>query len=348
MPEFVIVAAKDSSYVGERNSIWEPVKAASGTAPEITRPISCLVGGRRTKWTLRISQQDDERRSLMVKVCPPPCDNSALSSEFCILTHLTSGLGKDPDPHFSVPRPVGSSEFAGWHLTAETVVEGMPLSQLMFLRSRAWRAAFLRGEFPRFAAIATEASDLLKGSIPVHTVARDWYQVPGDVGDAARIAPAVALEADKWRCRGIRAHGDFTIENIFLDESAKAISIIDWEQPLEGVPPLYDVLTLLFSSTAALALENQESAVGESVIGRQFLAAFFGSGEWAKATRDILVHAADHLCLSGSDIWREFLLFLVIRINHFQSRASAFAAQYSHLLELAIQHERFFCLREGR
>lgn len=347
VPEFIIVAAKDAGYVGEHNSIWQQVKALSTAAPQITKPVHYLLGGRPTKWTIRTCQQDDPRRCLMLKASPPPYE-TVLAAEFRILEHLRSRLRENPDPTFSVPRPIGTFELAGWHLMVETVAEGLPLSQLMFRRSRAWRAAFLQREFPRGVAIAAEISDLLKGNIPVHKIGLAWYQIPSSVGTSADIAPLIASQADKWQRQGIRAHGDFTIENIFWDESTRKISIIDWESPFEGVPPLYDVLTLLFSATPALALETHQSATPESIIGQQFLASFFGLHQWSKDIREILLHAADRLGQNASDIWPQFLLFLIIRINHFQSRQSPFAAQYSHLLELAIQFQhRFVCRQSG-
>jgi ubiquinone/menaquinone biosynthesis C-methylase UbiE len=346
VPEFVIIAAKDAAYVGEHNSIWQQVKALSTTGAPITKPVHYLLGGRPSKWTIRTCQRDDPQRCMMLKASPPAYE-TVLAAEHRILEHLRSRLRENPDPTFSVPRPIGTFEVAGWHLMVETVAEGLPLSQLMFRRSRTWRAAFLRHEFVRCVAIAAEVSELLKGNIPVHKIGPAWYQIPGNVEASAGIAPLVAPEADKWQRRGIRAHGDFTTENIFWDEPTKRISIIDWESPFEGVPPLYDVFTLLLSATPALALEKQQSATPESVIGQQFLAAFFGSQQWSTATREILLQAAGRLGQNASDIWPQFLLFLIIRINHFRSRQSPFAAQYSHLLQLAIQFQHLFVCRQA-
>jgi hypothetical protein len=166
--------------------------------------------------------------------------------------------------------------------------------------------------------------------------------MPAGASVGADIEQIVRAEGEKWFHLGYRAHGDFTIENVFWESFTKTVSIIDWELPLQGLPPLYDTLTFLLSSVPALALQPFADGSTDSRYEQQFLAAFFGSSRWAEMTRKLLLDARARVPVSDVDIWKEFLLTLVVRANYFFSRHSSFGQLYARLLELAAQHEKGF------
>jgi hypothetical protein len=266
----------------------------------------------------------------------------ALAAQFRVLSILQSHVLKDQEPRFCAPVPIESFGEAGWSYTVETAVPGQPLSELIFLRSRGGRLDFLQNELSQCVEIVAKVPHVLKGSAATPEIDPDWTKIPGGVSLASGIEQTLAVEASRWSHEGLCAHGDCTIENVFWESGIKKASIIDWEHPIRGVPPLYDAFVLLLSSLPALALEYREIPSADDRLERQFAAAFFSTGPWAMATHQVLQHVCGNSPGAASDLWRQLLLSLVIRANYFLWRQPSLGRQYSRLLKFAAEHESLF------
>jgi hypothetical protein len=129
-------------------------------------------------------------------------------------------------------------------------------------------------------------------------------------------------------------HGDFTLENVFVDPSG-GIAVIDWEHMFRGGSALHDIFTMFI---AVILGEPQAGAV-EGVPGLvQFEAAFFGRGHWARPFREWIQEACRSLQVPERDVLPMLVQFLVLRFNQLKSRNSALAAQHGAYLAAALRN----------
>jgi hypothetical protein len=137
-------------------------------------------------------------------------------------------------------------------------------------------------------------------------------------------------------------HGDFTIENIFLHPATAKLTVIDWHDLRRGLPPLYDVFSLLVSALSGVATKG--SGIGESSRGWEthFLEAFFGNGSAANFFRELLVRACSRLQIPTTELWELFLRFLGVRTNYYVSRESGQRMLYSKFVDLAVRNRKHF------
>lgn len=317
-------------HLWERIHNWLPVELKE------TQATPYLSGNPEArKAVIRFFKDGDSVPSLVLKGSRGEGRN-ALESESQVLDFLQSRRSQNRELGFSSPTSLRSFEQGGWSYTMETAAPGHPLSELIFLRSRRRRMEILRCELSRCAHIAASIPQALEGVVAANSVNASWYALPDGLRFSARIRVRLQAAAEKCKREQLCGHGDFTIENVFWDSITGGVSVIDWELPMRGVPRLYDMYTLLFSSLPAMALEIHESSTSE--LDRHFQAAFFGFGPWANATREIL----DDVNKPAGDLWMEMLMSLVIRTNYFLWRQPSLGKEYARLLEFAGEHEETF------
>jgi hypothetical protein len=143
-------------------------------------------------------------------------------------------------------------------------------------------------------------------------------------------------------------HGDFTIENLFLNPSDMKIAVIDWEQLVRGVPPLYDVFSLLVSALPSVVVDERGGALRQAPSDSQFLTAFFGRGHWTNLIHLMLETACERLSVPYAEVWSLFLRFLVLRTNDYVQRpSSGMAERHARFLQLAVLHRKEFVAGMG-
>ncbi len=318
------------------NSMWERIHDLLPAGLQEGQAAPYLSGNPEgQKAVIRFFKDGDDVPRVVVKGSRGE-GRKALEFESQVLGFLQHRRSREGDLGFSAPSPLQSFEQGGWRYTMETGAPGQPLSALIFLRSRRRRMEILRHELSRCAQIAATVPHALDGVFSAHTIDASWYEVPDGVRVPADVRALLKGGAEKCRGEQHCAHGDFTIENVFWESSSGAVSVIDWELPLRGVPRLYDVYTLLLSSLPALALEIPQFQTND--LDSQFKAAFFGAGLWASVTAEILDRVSDPAC----DLWMEMLMSLVIRTNYFLWRQPALGKEYGRLLEFAAEHKESF------
>ncbi|HEY4766535.1 MAG TPA: phosphotransferase [Candidatus Sulfotelmatobacter sp.] len=323
---------------------WRRAEAPPPRGMHLDEPSQYLsIGPTGTKAVIRIFGSSNSAAGVIAKASPSHAKaDESLISAFRVLSSLQSRPSEERELPFSTPTPVESFSQAGWHFTVETAAPGRPLSELIFLRSHRGRLAFLRNELAQCVEIAAKLPHILKGTVAPRKIDPEWYEIPKGMDLGPGVERTLATESAKWAKQELCAHGDFTIENVFWDKAAGKASVIDWDLPIQGVPPLYDAFTLLFSSLPALSLEHHSISFTEERLTQQFQAAFFSTGPWATATREILQRISTTKSGADSDIWQELVLSLVIRTRYFLWRQPSLGRQFSRLLEYAVQHEPLF------
>ncbi len=237
--------------------------------------------------------------------------------------------------------------------TAESPAAGSQISRLMF--DLPWRRqlASARGVLPRCLDIGLELALLLRGEREVEAVNPSWWDLPiqfrtslekqgGESGVLSELCSGRGSESDCVQ------HGDFTIENLFLNPSDKKITVVDWEHLVRGVPPLYDVFSLLFSALPSVVVDEREEARRRGPSDSQFLTAFFGDSSWTDLIHLILETACKKLSVPHTEVWNSFIRFLVLRTNHFLQRTSpSMAERHERFLQLAVIHRKKFVTGMG-
>jgi len=329
--------------IQSNSSFWSQVHRLLPSELRMEDAIPYLSGTPGSKKTvIRFFRSGDSAPKLVLKGSRDAGCQRALKLEVNVLRFLQSRVREGTDLGFSTPVPVMSFEDNGWHYTTETAAQGQPLSELIFLHSRRARWSILHNELLHALQSAVKIPNAFHGQTAVREIHPTWYKLPNCVSLEHRVQSELAVETAKWMNARLCAHGDFTIENVFSESSSGKVSVIDWELPMLGVPPLYDAFTLLLSSLPALDLEPVETT-GEDLLPGQFRAAFFGTGRWAVATRELLQRVTPG---EASGLWLQMLACLLIRSNYFLWRQPAIGARYCRLLEIAGNHREHFVLHD--
>lgn len=341
IPDFLIIARRAKDSARNISNVIQNLNSLLPNGSRIEFPLQylCSTNGE-GKSVILVTDGGTSGNELVIKACPA---GETLESE--ILTHLNLSILRAQPGSFAVPASLGSFALGGFSYAVETGAPGQQVSTLILSRAPTRRLGCLNIEVRACADVVPELARVLKSeNVRVPRISSNWLAIPSSVRLDEEITSCITTEASRWRAQGIRAHGDFTIENIFWQSPDRPVTVIDWEHVLEGVPPLFDVMTLLLSAVPALALKHRETRNPNLRAEQQFLAAFFGSDPWSRANAEILLNTSARMGITNVEIWNQFLLSLVIRTNYLFSRKSKLGVQYSRLAELAAKHRTQFCV----
>ena len=146
---------------------------------------------------------------------------------------------RSPVVALHAPKLVGRLEVAGLHASVETAAVGTRLPTLLALPRR-------RAE--RLAAVERVADWVVR--VGVETASRDSRLQ----ADLQRLDPAFATELAQ--VPAVFSHGDLVGENVIV--TGEGFTVLDWESAREHGSPLWDLLSFLTGSLAALdGLEDE-------------------------------------------------------------------------------------------
>jgi SAM-dependent methyltransferase len=338
--EFVIFARRSEN----RESVCERlVKELQTLIPEVRIPskpdFELLTNG--TKKIIVVFDTETGVPQLIIKANSASGNPDELAGESHNLEIVSGCLANTSAPPFDVPKALGCARLGNCTYDVETAAKGQQIRQIVFLKPDRMRFQSLRDELPRCVEVAIELALLMRGKKEVRTLDPIWWQLPNE--DHFVKAPHVGPSAnDDWI-----QHGDFTIENIFIEPKKKKITLIDWEHMTRGLPPLYDVFTLLVSALPAAHTEK-ESLSAAAGWDKHFLAAFFGKGQSANLFKELIVKACNQMQIPQTQVWEIFLQFLVLRINDFKYRKSGHQEIHKRFLALALGHAKNFIHSEQK
>jgi SAM-dependent methyltransferase len=344
--EFLIVAEKQSNAelpAGHR--IYRALQAKLPAVPPVARPVATLTTYSHARRALvRIFESSDERPTLFVKTSTPmPGSLQTVAAEFRHLSLLRTRLADHAAPGFAVPIPIGTCELGRLECTVESAAPGRELTDILREDFRNGRTDFVRRRMERCIDISVELANLLSGAPELATIDPAWWTfpvklLPATVNHTAlhRLLDSVAAERDNRDCV---QHGDFTIENVVIDEATDVPTVVDWEHALRGLPPLYDCFSALIS---LLAVIPSRRVANGALMEANFLDAFFEDGRWAPLFRELLTHACTRHSVALARAWPLFVQFLVVRTQFYLHRRSSGAVLSTRMLELAWQHRDRF------
>jgi SAM-dependent methyltransferase len=309
-----------------------------GSLPQIhfSSHADCTLSVRQQKCVIRVFDSETKSLRFVIKTSPLTRDERPLRSELRNLQLVTSRLNSCTKASFYVPEPLGFVRIGSCAYAIEGPAKGEQFSRLLFLTPKRKRFRRLMRDLPLCVEVALQIAELMHGSREVDEIESAWWQMP----DRKKL-PSDWKIGRSFQHDWVQ-HGDFTIENIFLEPATEKLTLIDWNDLRRGLPPLYDVFTLLVSALSAVVTE--ENGIGESSRGWEahFLAAFFRNGSAADFFRKLLAMACSRLQIPTTGLWEMFLQFLTLRTNYYASRGSDQRELHSKFLELTLRNSQHF------
>jgi hypothetical protein len=289
------------------------------------------------------SRKDAPR--LIVKTCNgTQTGPTSVEAEHAVLSLVSEKLKSRKIANWTVPVPGPRCRVGNNVFVTESVAAGRQMSELFSGQSH-HEPGRLALELERCSDVAVELANLLLGEpcIP-QPDEKDW-RVPPEFKNHWDLQPLIE-QARSRRRPGPRwvQHGDFTIENIFLDSATNGITLVDWEQTTSGVTPLYDIFSLLMSALPLANVWQRGSESTPSSLQRSFLEAFFGEGAWAEMFKRLLSKACQRLAVPQDEVWQHLLEFLVLRINLFARKSAEMEIEHRQFLLAVLQHRGNFLI----
>ncbi len=215
----------------------------------------------------------------------------------------------------SLPSPLAVVRAGSLLATMETSARGSRLGDLILDRRYFHRRDRVRQHLELITSwlIASKpALDALGSDGLLDAIPPDWLLAPDR---DAETRPGSAPE----RFSGIQ-HGDFYPENIFIDEQAQQITVIDWDGCGTGYPPLFDWFCLI---TGLYYTRERVGALprGQTVESISFRQTYFEAGWFS----DVILSLSHRLCVSleldSARLLDYFQLYISLRYRQFLSQS---------------------------
>jgi SAM-dependent methyltransferase len=349
-PDFVILANKRSGKSDSRDSrLWVSLKAQIPHLPELDVPVLALSTrpfGDRSQ--IRVYGAGQPEPCCFIKCATASgTGRTTLETEYRALAavhHRLSQLDKAP---FRVPKPLGTAQVGKFFYAAEAVATGIQLSKLVFSANRERQYEILS----RYLHRCTEAiiEFVQQAGVDVGRTARvvesSWWEVPSELESDSEVAQAVKQAHRENQAasheQACVQHGDFTIENIFVEAKSGQLTVIDWENLMAGASPLYDLFTLLISALPAMDADSNRKEDLVDLWEGLFKATFLGGGRCAGLFQKLVAAACERLNIAPSLVWPMFIQFLLFRI-HFYRPGSTMRDLFTRLLRLTVRSRDLF------
>jgi len=241
--------------------------------------------------------------------------------EFVNLGMVRDHLEARRELSVSVPRPMRSFHIGKTLYNLETVANGVQFSRRVRERGYFDNLAAVQCDFGQAVEASLELTEALASLAALPSIAPNFYEPLLDEATSAGLRSQIeelryfagASRDDRPSCV---QHGDFSVENIFLDEQSGRLEIIDWTDAANGFPPLYDIF-LLFCSSGYLhpSRESKNIPNDEEFWAASFEDLFLSDHSVSKIVGNLLSGACKRVKISP-DLLRPLLVeFLIIRMN---------------------------------
>ena len=350
-PDFVIFAGREDFAGGALAPWWLETLGSSAGQPGPHRPtpaarpeVASLTAAFSSKQVLRLWQPKWARDRAVVKVGVRSAEHGPTPPEFANLMRVAEHLRHQPPGLVAVPQPLGSMRRGSAIYCLESAAKGT-----QFLRT-AWRPGYyrdvarVRRDFSRVfnASVAmTRALADLRGAEPIDPAWLDPRTLSPQLHQRARLnEPRCPTFPGPWP-NGCVQHADFTVGNVFLEPGSDRLEVIDWAGLAAGMPPLYDLFSMILSSGYLDAAgPNADYADASELWLASFVKLFYTTGDPVSGLiAELLTNACQRLGLDPAWIPALLLDFLVVRTHSYRARGSrAAAAIHLHILEYFTDH----------
>jgi SAM-dependent methyltransferase len=215
----------------------------------------------------------------------------------------------------STPSPLGIVRAGSLLATIETAARGRRVVDLILDRRYFARRDRVRRHLEHITSwlIASRpALNALESERPFDAIPAEWLLEPDgqDVGRQGSLPD---------RFTGIQ-HGDFYPENIFLDEEAQEICVVDWDSCATGYPPLFDwfcfITGLYYTHDRVAGLPK-----GQTVEVMSFRQTYFETSWFSELILRFSYRLCDSLGLDTGKLFEYFRLYITVRYRQFASQS---------------------------
>ncbi|PYX94857.1 MAG: hypothetical protein DMG71_11265, partial [Acidobacteria bacterium] len=327
IPDFVVLARKgyqqesidDELYRRELESRGQNDK---GPAREQKLALCVYTHPFHSKVTVTARDHVSGRHLLVAKVhLPAPRPASNTEREFVNLSLVSEHLNTRPDLLISVPRPIRSFRRGKTLYNLEAAAHGTQFSRLVREPRYFDDLGRVERDFGRVVEASLQVTAALESLAALSSIDPTCYELPSDETSPPELCRRVEElryfrgSSDNSRVSFVQ-HGDFSVENVFLDRETGRIEIIDWTDAGRGFPPLYDIF-LLFCSSAYLQNSHNRRRVltHDEFWMASFEDLFLSERKMALVVRRLLLAACDRLKIPPEQLRALLVEFLIIRMN---------------------------------
>ncbi|HEU5403297.1 MAG TPA: phosphotransferase, partial [Terriglobales bacterium] len=227
----------------------------------------------------------------------------------------------------SLQPPVGPFMVGNSTYVLESAVSGTPALKLILTADPAEHYSNVNRYLPILLRAAISLGQTLKGLEGIPELDPSWREIPSECRNSNSAKAPTA--ASVWV-----HHGDFTIENAFLDQESR-VSLIDWEHATSGAPSIYDAVNLLLSVLPAIdSPEIRQVSDFRDRLPLQFREAFFTSNPLGKLLQSALKEAYEAFEEPRERWYDAFLVCLSIRAHYHGSRGSGHTPAYRKMVDM--------------
>ncbi|MCW8855335.1 MAG: aminoglycoside phosphotransferase family protein [Gammaproteobacteria bacterium] len=139
-------------------------------------------------------------------------------------------------------------------------------------------------------------------------------------------------------------HGDFAVNNVFLDEVSNEWGVIDWEWLGSGFPPLFDLFSLFTSIRFSKGGVTKYDAFEGYYIS--FTDSFFDKNWFSEFLIGLVKRYCNHYDLSMDDVYRYFIAFILFHCNKFRkNELPEYQSLYEKMMKFTIDNKDKFIFK---
>lgn len=268
-----------------------------------------------------------------------------VETEFAKLKIIHEKLLQHPGSQVRAPQPIRCMRDGDRFYALIASAQGTQFSKIARRLGYARNLKAIRGDFSRIIRANLDISEALSDVKGLPLVDKSWYQAPAEIAtdpdDADRITKLRYFsEAGPDGRISWMQHGDFMVENVFLQEHPEGVEVIDWTDAAGGFPPLYDVLTLILQSGLTEAAHGRRrDPAYEQCLAVTFSDVFLEKGALSQVFQELLFEACELGRLKREWIPSLIVEFLLIRMHYNASRGEgSSSATFLRMLKAYMNH----------
>jgi len=270
-------------------------------------------------------------------------NGASFETEMMNRTKAQDSLAVSATPLVRVPRSYGTLQIGKTAYYLESASRGTQVCALVRELGYFDDAKGVERDFNQICDRIIELTLALQHASGAPTIKPTWREIPEPLRNRPALAQAVTerryfRDGSRVSSAAWIQHGDFSVENTFIDRRTGEFEVFDWNDLVAGMPPLYDFFQF-FYSTAYLprAEEAVRFASEEDRWIATFNAVYLSDSGFGQVTRRLIRHACERLNVPPEDVPSLLLEFLVIRCHYCEARSAVQHRVQVRLLEQCVE-----------